>query len=83
MASRPDGTRLCELLAQFSEFKLYDNPPVMSAPEQIIPPSEKLADAHTVLCPFHGVTAFGRDLVHAFERLERLEFYARTVLLMT
>jgi L-fuculose-phosphate aldolase len=81
LASSPDWRRHLRRLGAFSEFKLYDRLPLVFSTEAIIPDDPQVATAHSVICRFHGVTTFGRDLTQAFERVERLEFYARVALL--
>lgn len=81
LASSPDWRRHLRVLGAFSEFKLYDRLPLIFNTEAIIPDDPRVATAHSVICRFHGVTAFGKDLTQAFERVERLEFYARVALL--
>lgn len=81
LASSPNWRRHLRVLGAFSEFKLYDRLPLVFNSEAIIPDAPEVATAHSVICRFHGVTAFGKDLTQAFERVERLEFYARVALL--
>jgi len=63
---------------EYSEYQHYDAPPILR--EDIIPLNES-KPYDTVVCPFHGVSSVGKDLATAFEKLERLEYYSKIILL--